>query len=60
MGTTHHIFLGKDDSVVNGQEVKFYLNSSGTGEFYFEEYEGGHRVPAQIFFISIKNKVTNN
>jgi len=59
VGATHHVFLGEDDTVVNGLEVKSYLNRSGIGEFNFEEYEGGHRVPAQIFISSIKNKVIN-
>lgn len=59
LGATHQVFLGKDDTVVNGLKVKSYLNRSGVGKFNFEEYQGGHRVPAHIFINSIKNKVTN-
>ena len=56
-GTKHTIFFGKKDKVISGNDVKSYLKDEGVGQFSYNSYNGGHRVPADVFINGIKNKL---
>jgi hypothetical protein len=51
------VFLGKTDEVINGAHVQSYFSSFGIGEFTYKDYNGGHRVLAEVFINSIKDVV---
>ena len=53
--TTHNVFLGKTDDLINGALVQSYFSRLGLGEFNYTAYEGGHRVSAEVFIDAIKN-----
>ena len=55
--TTHNVFLGKTDEVINGAHVQSYFSHFGIGEFTYTDYNGGHRVSAEVFINSIKDVV---
>jgi hypothetical protein len=55
--TSHSVFLGKTDEVINGAHVQSYFSSFGIGEFTYKDYNGGHRVLAEVFINSIKDVV---
>lgn len=56
-GTDHTILLGKNDKVISGREVKKFLREEGVGQFNYESYDGGHRVPADVFINEIKKRL---
>lgn len=53
--TSHSVFLGKTDEVINGAQVQSYFSRFGIGEFTYTDYNGGHRVSAEVFIDAIKN-----
>ena len=53
--TSHNVFLGKTDKVINGALVQSYFSSFGIGNFAYTPYDGGHRVSAEVFINAIKN-----
>ena len=53
--TSHNVFLGKTDKVINGALVQSYFSSFGIGEFTYTAYNGCHRVSAEVFIDAIKN-----
>jgi hypothetical protein len=53
----HNLFLGKSDNVINGDDVRKFFGDSGMANVNTEYYNGGHRVPTDIFINSI-NKVS--
>ena len=55
--TSHSVFLGKTDEVINGAQVQSYFSRFGIGEFTYTSYNGGHRVSAEVFINSIKDVV---
>ena len=55
--TTHNVFLGKTDEVIDRALVQSYFNCLGQGEFTYTVYNGGHRVSAEVFINSIKDVV---
>lgn len=55
--TSHSVFLGKTDEVINGAHVQPYFSRFGIGEFTYTSYNGGHRVSAEVFINSIKDVV---
>ena len=55
--TAHNVFLGKTDEVINGAHVQSYFSHFGIGEFTYTDYNGGHRVSAEVFINSIKDVV---
>ena len=56
-GTNHTIFFGKMDKVINGNGVKSYLKEEGVGQFSYNSYNGGHRVPVDVFIDGIKGRL---
>jgi hypothetical protein len=54
-GTKHTVFLGKNDNVVSGVGIQTYFGHRGSGSFYYTKYNGGHRVPEDVFINSIKD-----
>jgi len=54
-GTTHNVYLGKSDTVINGEQVMRYFGHIGSGSFYHTKYNGGHRVPESVFIDAIKS-----
>ena len=55
--TSHNVFLGKTDEVINGAPVQPYFSRFGIGEFTYKDYNGGHRVSPEVFINSIKDVV---
>ena len=55
--TSHNVFLGKTDEVIDGALVQSYFSHFGIGEFTYTDYNGGHRVSAEVFIHSIKDVV---
>ena len=53
--TSHNVFLGKTDEVIDGALVQSYFDRLGLGEFTYKAYEGGHRVSVEVFIDAIKN-----
>jgi len=51
--TKHNVYLGKKDKTVDGEKVMRYFGHTGSGSFYYTEYDGGHRVHYGIFVESI-------
>ena len=51
--TKINIRFGKSDSVISGSAVRSFFKENGVS-FNHETYNGGHRVPADIFIDSIK------
>lgn len=54
-GSTHNIYSGKNDKVIDGEAVKKYFNEEGIGNFKYNYYNGEHRVPSDVFINAIKN-----
>jgi surfactin synthase thioesterase subunit len=54
-GARHNVFLGKNDNVISGKDIRSYFDSNGVGNFKYRSYKGGHRVPEDTFINSIKN-----
>ena len=53
-GAAHNVYFGKSDKVIDGMEVRKYFGSEGAGDFQYNYYNGGHRVPADVFIGAIK------
>lgn len=53
------IRFGKTDSVISGKEVRNYLKDNKVS-FNHTEYNGGHRVPKNVFINSIKDVLGMN
>lgn len=53
-GAAHNVYFGKSDKVIDGMEVRKYFGSEGAGDFQYNYYNGGHRVPADVFIEAIK------
>jgi|694.fasta_scaffold22232_1 hypothetical protein len=53
--TTHNVYSGKNDRVIDGNAVKKYFNEEGVGNFKYNLYDGEHRVPTDVFINAIKN-----
>ena len=53
--TSHNVFLGKTDEVIDGALVQSYFSRLGLGKFTYTTYNGGHRVSAEVFIDAIKN-----
>ena len=54
----HNINLGSNDNVIIGNDVREFFKDKGVGNFTYDSYKGGHRVPADVFINAIK-KTTN-
>ena len=54
--TKIEVMFGKGDAVISGKDVRKYFRDNGVA-FNHSGYDGGHRVPADVFINSIK-KVT--
>ena len=57
--TKINIQFGKNDSVISGMEVRNYFKKNGIS-FKHKGYNGGHRVPADVFINSIKDVLNMN
>ena len=57
--TKIEIKFGSRDSVINGKEVRSYLKDNKVS-FSHTEYNGGHRVPEDVFINSIKDTLQMN
>jgi predicted esterase YcpF (UPF0227 family) len=57
--TKINIQFGKNDSVISGVKVRKHLNDNKVS-FTHKEYDGGHRVPADVFINSIKDVLNMN
>jgi uncharacterized protein len=55
--TNHSVYFGKKDRVIDGAKVREFFSFEGFGTFDFNYYNGGHRVPFDIFTTAIKNKI---
>ena len=55
--TKIEIRFGKSDSVVSGREVRKYFKDNKVS-FNHAVYDGGHRVPADVFINSIKDMLS--
>ena len=53
-GAAHNVYFGKSDKVIDGMEVRKYFGSEGAGDFQYNYYNGGHRVPVDVFIGAIK------
>ena len=53
--TSHNVFLGKTDKVINGALVQSYFSTYGIGNFAYTSYDGAHQVSAEVFIDAIKN-----
>ena len=53
--TSHNVFLGKTDEVVNGALVQSYFSTYGIGNFTYTSYDGAHQVSVEVFINAIKN-----
>ena len=53
--TSHNVFLGKTDEVIDGALVQSYFSRLGLGKFTYSAYNGGHRVSAEVFIDAIEN-----
>jgi len=51
-GTQNNVYLGKNDTVIPGKEVRKYF-ATEVGTFTYKQYNGEHRVPAGIFIDAI-------
>lgn len=51
---TNYVYLGDKDTVINGTKVKQYFDALAFGEFHYQSYDGGHRVPFDVFEEAIK------
>lgn len=54
-GSTHNVYFGKSDKVIDGNAVRTYFNEEGVGNFKYSSYNGEHRVPVDVFISAIKN-----
>ena len=52
--TSHTVYLGKNDNVIKGSDIRSYFQKSGVGKFTYEQYDGSHRVPEDVFINAIK------
>jgi predicted esterase YcpF (UPF0227 family) len=53
-GTTNTVYLGDNDTVINGDNVRDYFYRHGKGTFSYYSYEGTHRVSVDAFKSGIK------
>ncbi len=53
--TSHNVFLGKTDEVINGALVQSYFSTYGIGNFTYTPYDGAHQVSVEVFINAIKN-----
>ena len=54
IGTTNTVYLGNNDTVINGDKVRDYFYHHGKGTFSYYSYEGTHRVSIDAFKSGIK------
>ena len=47
--TKNTVYLGRTDNVIKGSNIKKYFSNSGVGSFKYNTYDGGHRVPDEVF-----------
>ena len=52
-GTKNKVYLGKNDNVIKGSKIKKYFSNEGVGSFRYTTYDGGHRVPDEVFISAI-------
>ena len=52
-GTKNTVYLGKNDNVIKGSKIKKYFSNEGVGSFKYNTYDGGHRVPEDVFIGAI-------
>ena len=50
------VMFGKSDTVINGKSVRKYFRDNGVA-FNHSGYDGGHRVPEDVFINSIKGLI---
>ena len=48
-GTKNTVYLGTKDKVIPGSAVTKWFGSDGIGQFNYNTYPGGHRVPFWVF-----------
>ncbi len=53
--TSHNVFLGKTDEVIDGALVQSYFSTYGLGNFAYTTYDGAHQVSVEVFINTIKN-----
>lgn len=47
--TNSTVYLGSNDTVINGNKVRDYFHNHGRGTFNYHIYDGTHRVPIDVF-----------
>lgn len=52
-GTKNTVYLGKNDNVIKGSKIRKYFSNEGVGSFKYNTYDGGHRVPEDVFIGAI-------
>ncbi len=53
----NNVYLGKSDTVINGQDVIKYFNTQRNSSFNYAYYEGSHRVPVDVFIAAVEETV---
>ena len=51
----HIVYLGKNDNVIRGSKVKKWFSNNGVGSFSYTKYDGGHRVPYDVFIDAVSS-----
>ena len=51
----HIVYLGKKDNVISGSKVKKWFSNNGIGSFSYTKYDGGHRVPYDVFIDAVSS-----
>jgi len=49
LSPNHHIVLGDHDLIINPLKSRTWITAYGIGDFTFQTYDGGHRVPLEVF-----------
>jgi len=56
-GSENVIITGDKDDFINPLLVRDFFEDSGVGSFRFINYDGGHRVPFDVFKVSIESLI---
>lgn len=51
------VYLGRKDNVIKGSKIKKYFSNEGIGSFKYHQYDGGHRVPDEVFKSAISESL---
>lgn len=56
---TNYVVLGARDDVIDPHESQYWLAKNGFGDFVIDWYDGGHRVPLEVFQHFIQMRVAS-